>query len=152
MLIELNPFKWRFSKVEAEPLDNSAELQTSENQYPAKKETISAGHGYSTMVYAQSYDGSKNLGETGPIIDWIPNYYRLSLRSWQSYTENEITQTILNKYCIWIIDKGLKLQANPSKKVLKIKKINIDSENFNEACESMFLIWSKSVNSTFNKI
>ena len=140
MLIELNPLKWFSSKA------------LNENQHQTKRERVSAGFGYSNMVYAQSYDGSKNLGETGPIIDWIPNYYRLSLRSWQSYTENEITQTILNKYCIWIIDKGLKLQANPSKKVLKIKKINIDSESFNEACESMFLIWSRSVNSTFNKM
>lgn len=111
---------------------------------------VAASYGYSTMAYSQSYDGAKNTGEAGPIINWVPNYYRLSLRSWQSYTENEITKTILDKYCIWIIDKGLKLQSNPSKKILALKKINLESEEFNEICEALFMIWAGSSRSSYN--
>ena len=137
-------------------MKNKKQKKSKGNEITASNESqnqqITASVGYSTFAYSQSYDGAKNMDEVGPIINWVPNYYRLSLRSWQSYTENEITKTILDKYCIWIIDKGLKLQSNPSRKLLEIKKISLNSESFNESVEALFGVWAKSSNSSYNKM
>ena len=92
--------------------------------------------------HVKSYDGEKNLGELGPIIHYIMDYYNLSARSWQMYIESDIAQTIVNKYCMWIVDTGLKLRCNPAKVILASKGINI-TEDFNEAVEARFAVWSK---------
>lgn len=102
-------------------------------------------NGNSTAVYSQSYNGEKNLGELGPLIDYIPSYYELRLRSWQAYTESDIAKTILKRYTLWIIDKGLSLKSNPSK-VLK----GLNSEAFNDEVEAHWLLWAKSKLSSYN--
>ncbi len=98
----------------------------------------------SSPLFTISYDGEKNLGEIGPIIDYKPNYEALRLRSWQSYYESEIAQTVINKFKTWIIGSGLKLQADPVKVVLKSEKIEIDSEEFNKTVEARFRVFSNS--------
>jgi hypothetical protein len=70
-----------------------------------KKEEISAVR-YGG-VWSSSFDGEKNFGEIGPIKRYILDYHALSLRSWQSYLESDISKTVIDRYCIWVIDKGL---------------------------------------------
>ncbi len=118
-----------------------------------KQQEMSASYTYGssiTPVFVQNYDGEKNLGEIGPIIEHVPNYYALSKRSWQAYTTSEIAKIVIDKYVCWVIDKGLKLQSNPQKKVLEREGIKIDSEKFNEQVESLFSVWGKSTNSSYN--
>ena len=71
-----------------------------------------------TPIFTIGYDGEKNTGEVGPIRNYIINYELLRLRSWQSYLESEITQTVVNRYITWLIGKGLKLQSEPLESVL----------------------------------
>lgn len=100
----------------------------------------------------RGWDGEKNSGELGPIISYVPDYYRLTERSWQAYAENDVAKTILDKWTTWIIDVGLKLRTNPAKIVLESEGITMtkdQSEAFNDVVESRFEIWSNSKNSSF---
>ena len=106
---------------------------------------------YVGRIYSVAFDGEKNLGEAGPIFNYGIDHYRLAARSWQAYLDDTVAQTIINRYVIWILDKGLKLQSNPSKVALASEGIVIDSEKFNEITEARFTVWAKSRHSTFNK-
>lgn len=106
----------------------------------------------SSPLFWVSYDGEKNLGEIGPIKKYVLDYDALRLRSWQSYLESEITQTVLNKYGIWVVGSGLKLQCDPVKKVLETEGIELDSEEFNEKCESRFRVYAYSRTSDYSNM
>jgi len=118
-----------------------------------KKQKIEARNN-SNWGYAQSisFDGEKNLGEVGPLIDYHLNYERLRIRSWQAYLESDLAQTILDRVAVWIVGKGLKLQCNPSKETLSSEGIEFDSEKFNRVTESRFATWSKSKLSSYSQM
>jgi capsid protein len=107
-------------------------------------EARSRSHGVSSNIFSVPFDGEKNLGEIGPIKDYFLQYDLLRLRSWQSYLESEITQTVLGKYTKWIIGSGLKLQSEPNKTVLESEGINEDLDNFTKNVEARFGLYSKS--------
>jgi capsid protein len=123
----------------------------------SKKQAQAARTGYSQTFYTHSFNGEKNLGEIGPVKNYALDYYVLRMRSWQSYLESEITQTVIKRFNRWVIGSGLKLQAEPSKVVLKYEKITID-QSFNEAIEARFNLFSRSKGAdysgmrSFNKI
>lgn len=110
----------------------------------APESNFNPGGGTYRHLFSTSYNGEKNLGEIGPIKDYMPDYYLLSLRSWQAYTESEMAKTIIDKFVLWIVSKGLKLQASPVKKVLESEGIDIETEEFNCVVEARFAVWAKS--------
>lgn len=112
---------------------------------------VSDGAGYRSL-FAVSYTGEKNLGEIGPIKDYRPHYEILRLRSWQSYLESEISQTVINRFVTWVIGKGLKLQAEPVAGVLRSENINVDTHAFSEAAEARFNIFRQSEKSDFSEM
>ena len=73
-------------------------------------------------IFTYSYDGEKTPGEIGIIKNYLIDYPALRARSWQSYIESEVTQTIINKFITWIIGSGLKLQSEPIKEILSANK------------------------------
>ena len=100
-----------------------------------------------------SFDGERNLGEMGPAINYIPNYYVLSTRSWQAYADAPLAKAIIDKWVGWILDTGLKIKTNPSKIVLKSEGIELDkakTEQFNDIVESRWDIWANSKLSSFS--
>jgi len=103
-------------------------------------------------IYHQTYDGEKNLGEIGPLVKYSLDYESLRLRSWKSYLDSEVTQTILNKFGIWVIGKGLKLQSEPVMSVLKSEKIDFKVEDFNSTIEARFRIYQNSTLSDYSGI
>lgn len=105
-------------------------------------------------TFSKFFDGEKNLGELGPAIDYYLDFGKLRIRSWQSYLENKISKTILDKYLVWIIDKGLKLQAAPDREYLATEGINLSPEQLeklNRQIEARFRVWSKSKKCSHNK-
>jgi hypothetical protein len=82
--------------------------------------------GYRTL-FTDIYNGEKNLGEMGPIKVYAIDTYALGYRSWQSYIESEVTQTVINKFATWVIGKGLKLQSEPDRNILAAEDIKIDT-------------------------
>lgn len=98
------------------------------------------------------FDGEKNLGNIGPIISYVPDYYKLSTRAWQAYIETPLAKTVADKWVGWIIDQGLKLKANPARIVLESEGIQMTkqaSEKFNDIVESRFDVWANSKHSSF---
>lgn len=75
-------------------------------------------HAAMTPIFYFSYDGEKTPGEIGIIKDYQPDYYSLRARSWQSYLESEITQTVIGKLAKWVVGSGLRLQAEPDELIL----------------------------------
>ena len=109
------------------------------------------GDGYSAQrLFSVIYDGEKNLGEIGPVKNYVLNYDILRLRSWQSYLESELTPTVIDKFILWVIGSGLKLQSHPSELVLKSAGISIDTEKFNESVEARWNIFSESKMSDYS--
>lgn len=120
------------------PMQNSIEMDYS----PVAD--YATGGGTYTSLFSVSYNGEKNLGEIGPIKNYIIDYDLIRMRSWQSYHESEITQTIMNRWNMWLVGKGLKLQSEPIKSILQTAGINIDSQVFTKTLEDRFNVWSKS--------
>lgn len=100
------------------------------------------------ILFTHSYDGEKNLGEIGPVKSYALDYQRLRMRSWQSYLESEITQTVINRFKTWVIGTGLKLQTMPNLTVLKYENLIIDQQ-FNENIEARFDLYAKSKNADY---
>jgi capsid protein len=114
---------------------------------------------FSTDVYVlphyrpNFFDGEKNDGALGPILNYIPQYYDLNQRSWGTYITSDIAKTVIDKWVIWIVDQGLKLKSNPSRIVLESEGIKMDkvqSEAFNDLVESRFDIWASSKNASYS--
>jgi capsid protein len=117
-----------------------------------EKPTIEASRGSGSWVngYAVSFNGEKNVGEIGPIVDYSLNHNALARRSWQFYVDSGVVKTVVNRFKLWIICNGLKLKANPTKILLESEGITIDTEKFNDIVEARFSSWSNSVNSSYS--
>lgn len=130
-----NPINW-FKKTEKSPVQKYATADHSGLQV--------------REFAAQSFNGEKNLGALGDPINYALNYDVLRVRSWQSYLESEISQTVIKKFLKWIIGGGLKIQSNPNKQVLKSEGIEINTEAFNEVMETRFAVWANSPFSSYS--
>jgi len=102
--------------------------------------------------FAVSFNGEKNLGEIGPIKIYNVDYASLRARSWQAYLDSEIAQTVLKKWCIWLIGKGLKVQSEPSKLLFELSKVTIDIEKFNNTVEAKFSLFANSKRADYSNM
>jgi capsid protein len=108
------------------------------------------GGGSYTHLFSVGYGGEKNLGELGPIREYWPHYEELRIRSWQAYLESEIAKTVIDKFVLWMVSKGLRLQASPNKIALQTEGISINAEAFNDVVEARFDVWAKSRHCAYN--
>ncbi len=143
-----------FEKFNSLLWPSAAEEITSKDEVvhsPAADFNTTGGGTYNYM-FSVSYNGEKNLGEIGPIKNYRLDYIALRMRSWQSFHESEITQTIMNRYNMWVVGKGLKLQCEPVKSILEEAGISIDNTTFIRAVEDRFNVWGKSKYSDYSKM
>ena len=59
-------------------------------------------------VQTHSFDGEKNLGESGPLIEYRLAYNDLRTRSWAAMLTSDKAQIGVNRLLTWVIGKGLK--------------------------------------------
>ena len=97
-----------------------------------------------------TFDGEKNFGEIGPVVKYQLDHVSLRFRSYDAYLTSEIATTVLDRFSMWVIDKGLKLQLQPAQNVLKSNAIDLNVEDFNNSVESRFSVWAKSKRTSFN--
>lgn len=119
-------------------------------QVQTKRPASNAYSGTYTPYYTHIFNGEKNLGEIGPPRNYLLDYDTLRVRSWQSFLESEITQTVMKRYVRWKIGAGLKLHSEPAKVLLQAENIPLDAEEFNEAIESRWQVWAKSTHSVYD--
>ncbi len=137
-------------------------VDTIRKYLPSKKkiskslpDTIDANYYYQfpdnilTPIYNTPYTGEKTPGEMGAAKNYLPQYNYLRIRSWQSYLESEITQSIINKYILWVVGNGLRLQSEPMVDILKNEDINLNKSIFIKQTEERFKLWSNSRFSDF---
>lgn len=117
-----------------------------------EKQPQSLGNWRSLSTFSVGYDGEKNLGEIGVPKEYWLDYDILRIRSWQSYLESEISQTVLNKFATWVVGAGLKLQSEPNKVSLQTEGINLETEDFNEKVEARYTIWANSKYSSYSNM
>lgn len=103
-----------------------------------------SGGGQYNFLFAYSYNGEKNLGEMGPVRNYKIDYDILRMRSWQSFIESEITQTVIKRYGTWMIGKHLKLQCEPMKTIFDVEGVKINIQEFCKIAEARFQIYRKS--------
>jgi len=134
-------------------IDNIKSFFSDEKEEEGKKmiaeypQEITARRGYYGQSYVLGYDGETDTGSMGDPIHYEIDYNRIRMRSWQAYLENDIAQTIMDKFVIWVIGKGLKFQ-NASIKSIVGKDAKIDSQTRN--IEFMFDLWANSRLSSYN--
>lgn len=106
-----------------------------------------------TLVNSVTLDwtGEKNLGEMGSPKEYRLDYDSLRVRSWQAYHESEITKIVIDRYLMWVVGNGLKLQATPNKEALKTENISVDSEHFNKVVEARWHAWADSKMCSYNE-
>lgn len=110
--------------------------------------------GYEYAVVNKKWDGEKTLGELGTIVNNIPDYKRLRLRSYNAYATIDTFKTIATKYFYWKIGSGLKLQAEPNLAVLKSEGLDLsdaEATEIQKMIEARFLIWANSKQSDYLK-
>lgn len=130
---------WDFLKVD-KPVKTEAQPKVFE------AESGYAGESYSNFmpVRTVSFDGEKTTGELGAVLNVLPDYISLRLRSHEADLKSDVVKIINNKFFKWIIGTGLKLQAEPKIKVLAQEKINVgDLTSFKENTEARFNFWAK---------
>lgn len=103
------------------------------------------GRGYRVV-----WNGEKNLGEMGPVLNYAVDYEVLRARSWQLYLESEVAKMIIGRTKTWTIGPGLKLQSEPIRTLLKERGINID-KNFSKILEARWTAWAGSSWSDYSK-
>lgn len=117
-----------------------------EKRIQSAKES-SFGFGFNFIgrnLFSHSFNGEKNLGEIGPPKSYYIDYDTLRIRSWQSFLESEITQTVLSRYDTWVIGSGLRLKSEPNDKVLKLEGVTLDVQTFSENVEAYFSLFRDS--------
>lgn len=109
------------------------------------------GTGVHRHLFSTGFDGEKNIGEMGPIKDYIIDHVALRARSWQSYLESNITQMIMKKIQRWTIGTGLRPESEPVKDVLESEGIVLD-RNLSKTIETRFLLFAKSKKSSHSNM
>lgn len=96
-------------------------------------------------VFNMLYDGEKSGNGMGPAFHYQPWYDMLRARSWQAYLDSPLAQLIINKYVLWIIGDGLRLQAEPDTDVLASEKyFNINEADFEKLAERRYNLYTGS--------
>lgn len=128
--------------VSVEP--DSVLPETQSNSYASNNGVT---YGYQYPIITRSFDGEKTLGELGVVIDSIPDYQRLSLRSYDAYLKTDTVKILTQKHVDWTIGSGLKPQCEPDSEVLSYEGINLSVEQltlFKKKVESRFNLYANS--------
>jgi len=91
------------------------------------------------------WGGSNNSYELPPSFDYEPDYLELRAQAWGQFLKTDLVQNAINKYILWTIGAGLKLQSDP------LVDSNI-KENFVKEVEKNFRLYTDLKESTFNQV
>lgn len=129
-------------KVSVDSDANFSEPQN--NSYPSNNGVV---YGTQYPIITKYFDGEKTLGELGAVINSIPDYQRLSLRSYDAYLKTDTVKILTQKHVDWAIGSGLKLQCEPDEDVLKFEGIDLSGDKlvlFKKKAESRFNLYANS--------
>lgn len=130
------------------PIKNNEEtMPTKEALYAVTPSTTG------NFMFTIGYDGEKNIGEAGPIINYQNDYNGLRARSWQLFYESEIAQTIIKRSVTWTISRGLRLEAQPNELVLQSEGYKVNNETLkgiDDIIEARWKVWAASKSCSYD--
>lgn len=117
---------------------------------PSRRYHQPAAIGNYRNIASYDYNGEKNLGEAGPIIDYRLNFTELRIRSHQAMLESDTAQIGIKRLVAWTIGKGLKPQSEPVIEILESEGITLDKKKFGRYVESAFNLYRRSRHADFS--
>lgn len=96
------------------------------------------------------FDGEKTPFEMGQPKALRLDYYSLRLRAWEGFIKSDVIQNSINKYCLWLMGSGLKIQAYPIESVIDNPQFNL--KEFSKKVEANFRLFSNSRESVYNNM
>lgn len=129
-------------------LDNMGFLDFFKPTQIIKQITVYENYDNMLPVRTVGFDGEKTQDELGDVLNVVPQFTSLRLRSHEADLKSDVVKIITNKFFKWIIGKGLKLQAEPVEEILQ----SVTSEQlsqFRKAVEPRFNLWAKSKHSDY---
>src|SRR5687768_3441718 len=114
----------------------AAESITPVVEIPVEERSIRAAYDpVYNHVMSVSYNGEKNLGGIGRILNYVVDYEGLRARSWHAYLDSERAQTSIERLLAWVIGPGLKLRSERKKKLLELEGITWDTDEFSKTID-----------------
>jgi capsid protein len=101
--------------------------------------------GYGTSVVTMIYDGEKNYGEMGPVLNYKMDHDKLGQRAWQLFTESETIYSVTRQKSRYKIGTGLNLDCEPKREVLQLLGITLEDkaiEEFNSVVEALWSLYA----------
>lgn len=91
------------------------------------------------------FNGEKTPLELGSPIDWQVDYYSMRQRAWEAYLMTDVVQNVIEKYCLWLVGAGLKLQCEPVEGILSKYGYNSEQlKNLTKEIEDNFRLYANS--------
>lgn len=142
---------WNSAREQIFPVDKSVNERVTIKRGRGVEASWPGGGSFGTsrVIISGPYNGEKNFGEMGPIKYFLMDYVALSLRSWQAFVESPEAQTVISKYCTWVVGVGLKLQSEPVKQLLGKKNDALNS--FSTEVEAQWQVYANSKNADHSR-
>ncbi|HMI01621.1 MAG TPA: phage portal protein [Pedobacter sp.] len=133
-----------FEKIESE--NEQTEITDPAVESPSSFLMTNDGMSISSHTYVNSYvfNGEKTEGELGNPINLIPDHRSIRLRAYEANLTSDVIKIITGKFFKWVVGTGLKLQSEPSEKVLTFEKIKQDLPAFRSNVEAYFQLYANS--------
>lgn len=109
------------------------------------------GAGGYLSSFAISYDGEKNAGDFGPTLRYEIDHSSLRDKSWQLYIDSDICQIVFKRFTTWVIGSGLKLEAEPVKRIIE-KEGNEFNTDFGKVTEDLFKLYAASCKCDYSEM
>lgn len=142
----------RFDKLEK--IVNAIFGSKDETAKPSKEAYYAVNPSTSgNFMFSINYDGEKNLGEAGPIINYNNDYAGLRARGWQAYYESHIIQTVVRRNVKWTISRGLRLEAQPNEIVLNSEGYTLSKDQLkgvDDIIEARWKVFANSKRCSYN--
>lgn len=129
-----------FTKNKPAPVEKQQGPSANWLSYPTFRDNIST----------YSFNGEKNLGEAGPMINYLNDYVGLRARSWQAMYESDKAQIGINRLVKYIVGKGLRPQCQPMESVLKDEGVTFDKKKFADSVEPRFNLFLNSKEGSYS--
>lgn len=96
------------------------------------------------------FNGEKSIGSLGLPMDLQVDPQALRFRAYEAQLTNDVINIITGKFFKWVVGEGLKIQAIPSKKILKLEKIDVDPKDLIANIEEYFSLYAESYRSDYS--
>jgi capsid protein len=127
---------------------NRNKIKTLETQIANQNQQLASLQNSLFTEQSILFDGEKTEGELGYPKEVIPDYYSAGERAWELQLTNDVAKLIMNKWCKWVIGKGLRFNAVPPKDKIQ----NFNRDNFIDNVEYRFRTYMQSKYSDYSEM